>query len=296
MKILITGVHGQLGNELVRILSTGRAEIGPIDGRYHEAEVVGTGSQELDITDGDAVERFVSDGSFDLIINAAAMTNVDACETHEAAAYKVNADGPGFLAKAAERHGAKLVQVSTDYVFAGDEREARIESDTPDPQSAYGRTKLAGEVQVENACERYFIVRTAWLYGYVGKNFVKTMLRLARENGTIKVVNDQFGNPTSANDLAYEILQLALTDRYGIYHCTDEGTCSWFDFACAIVDRAGIECTKTPCTTEEFPRPAKRPAYSSLRNKHLEETIGNEMRPWRDALNEYMRNLPEQVS
>ena len=220
------------------------------------------------------------------------MTNVDGCEEHEDAAFRVNALGPKNLALAAKKSGAKLVQVSTDYVFSGNEESERTEDDSTDPQSAYGRSKLAGEQLVRETYDKHFIVRTAWLYGYVGANFVKTMLRLAKEKGSIKVVNDQFGNPTSANDLAYEILRIAETENYGTYHCTNNGVCSWFDFASAIVDEAGISCEKKPCTTEEFPRPAKRPNYSSLRNAQLEKTTGDEMRPWQDALKEYIHNLP----
>ena len=165
------------------------------------------------------------------------------------------------------------------------------------PISAYGRTKWAGEVLVRSSCSRAFIVRTAWLYGYVGKNFVKTMMRLAREAGKISVVADQYGNPTSANDLAYEILKIAATEEYGTYHATNKGTCSWFDFACAIVDGVGISCEKESLTSAEykqrFPQSADRPAFSSLENKHLANTVGDEMRPWQDALADYLKNLPE---
>jgi dTDP-4-dehydrorhamnose reductase len=150
-------------------------------------------------------------------------------------------------------------------------------------------------VLVRAACSRAFIVRTAWLYGYVGKNFVKTMLRLARQNGRISVVADQFGNPTSANDLAYEILEIARGEHYGTYHCTNEGVASWYEFACAAVDAAGIACEKEPLTSAEykrrFPLSADRPKYSALENRHLAETVGNRMRPWREALATYMDNL-----
>lgn len=291
MKILITGANGQLGNELTRIIETGKAEIGQIPQAYQGATVVGTDADVLDITDAQAVNDYISDQNFDLIINCAAMTNVDGCEEHEDAAYTVNAIGPRNLAAAAQSCGAKLVQISTDYVFSGDEYVDRIETDAAAPQSAYGRTKLAGEQEVLKNCTSSFVIRTAWLYGYVGNNFVKTMLRLARENGAVKVVYDQFGNPTSANDLAYEILKLAETDAFGVYHCTNKGTCSWCDFACAIVDEAGVACSKTPCTTEDFPRPAHRPAYSSLDNKRLRDTIGDDMRSWRDALSSYIANI-----
>ena len=293
MRILICGARGQLGCEFSRLLGQGYAEIGPIPDSYRNSELVKTDVAELDITDAQAVDAFIAGGRFDLIINCAAMTNVDGCEEHEEAAYRINALAPENLAKAAARHGAKLVHISTDYVFSGDDPTDRVEDDIPNPQSAYGRTKFAGEQLVQQANPRHFIIRTAWLYGYVGKNFVKTIMELARKNGFIKVVDDQRGNPTSANDLAYEILRIAETENYGVYHCTNNGTCSWFEFASAIVDTAGIPCEKIPCSTGEFPRPAKRPAFSSLRNKRLEDTLGDEMRDWQVALASFLERLPE---
>lgn len=297
MKILITGANGQLGNELARLLETGRAEIGPISRVYQGAQVVGTDVAELDITSSRAVDAFVAAGAFDLIINCAAMTNVDGCETAEDAAMRVNAQGPANLARAAAAHGAKLVQVSTDYVFPGNQNGERVETDPTGPISAYGRTKLAGEQQVLQNCPQSFVVRTAWLYGYVGKNFVKTMMRLGASHDEVTVVDDQLGNPTSANDLAYEILKVAATDNFGVYHCTNKGTCSWADFAQAIMQGAGLDCTVQRCTSAEYkrahPESADRPAFSSLRNKHLEDTIGDEMRPWRDALAAYFCNYEE---
>ena len=293
MKILICGANGQLGSELARLLKSGFAEIGSIPKAYASAELVQTDVSALDITNAKAVDAFVAEGKFDLIINCAAMTNVDGCEEHEDTAYLINAIGAKNLSVAAKEQGAKIVHISTDYVFSGNDSTERIESDQTAPQSAYGRTKLAGEQLVADANPKHFILRTAWLYGYVGNNFVKTMIRLAKENASIKVVSDQMGNPTSANDLAYEILRIAETENYGIYHCTNKGTCSWFDFASEIVDLAGIACEKIPCTTKDFPRPAKRPAFSSLRNKHLEDTVGDEMRTWQEALANYMKNLPE---
>lgn len=296
MKILVTGSNGQLGNELRRLFETGKAEIGPVPACYDNAEVVYTDASELDITDASAVTKYLNEGRFDLIVNCAAMTNVDGCETAEDMAFRVNADAPGNLARASHTTGAKLVQVSTDYVFSGADPEPRVESDTTAPVSAYGRTKLAGEEQVAKACPRHFIIRTAWLYGYVGKNFVKTMMRLGENRDEVTVVDDQLGNPTSANDLAYEILKIAATDNYGIYHCTNEGTCSWADFAQAIMEGSGLDCDVVRCTSEEYaamnPASAKRPAYSALRNKHLEDTVGNEMRSWEDALATYLKNLP----
>lgn len=293
MRILICGASGQLGQELVRVLGDGSTEIGQLPSEYRDADVVCSDVGELDITNGKAVENFICSGHFDLIINCAAITNVDSCENQEDVAYRVNAVGSENIAHAAAMSNAKLVHLSTDYVFSGNSKAPYVETDTPSPETAYGRTKLAGEELVARECSSHYIIRTAWLYGYHGPNFVKTMLSLATQYGVIKVVDDQFGNPTSANDLAYEILKIAGTDEYGIYHCTNQGTCSWFEFASAIVDIAGIPCEKIPLSTGEFPRPARRPAFSSLKNKRLEDTIGDEMREWRIALEEYLRNLPK---
>ena len=225
------------------------------------------------------------------------MTNVDGCEQEEDAANAVNGQGPANLAMACEALGAKFVQVSTDYVFPGNVPGERIESDEVAPLSAYGRSKLLGEQATAKHCSRHFIVRTAWLYGYVGHNFVKAMRKIGQTRDQITVVNDQLGNPTSANDLAYEILKIALTDDYGIYHCTGKGTCSWCDFATAIMEGLGLDCKVVPVTSEQYkaanPASADRPAYSSLRNEHLEKTVGDEMRPWRDALVTYLQNLPD---
>ena len=252
----------------------------------------------LDISDANAVDVWYAEhGPYDLTINCAAITNVDGCEQNEAAALHVNAMGAENIARAVQACGGKVVHISTDYVFPGTNPVPRVETDAVAPISAYGRTKWEGEVLTRAACEKSFIVRTAWLYGYIGKNFVKTMLRLARENGKISVVNDQMGNPTSANDLAYEILKIAATDDYGTYHCTNNGTCSWFDFACAIVDAAGIDCEKEGLSSaeykERFPLSADRPAYSSLENAHLAATVGDEMRPWQEALATYMDRFEE---
>ena len=297
MRILITGSKGQLGNELKRLLETGKAEIGPVPSEYNEANVDYVDYDALDITDAAAVESWMSEHAYDLVINCAAMTNVDGCEAAEGAAFKVNAQGPENLARECEKQDAKFVQVSTDYVFPGTDTTPRTEQDPTGPVSAYGRSKLVGELAVRKACRKYFIVRTAWLYGYVGKNFVKTMLNLGKTKDEISVVNDQLGNPTSANDLAYEILKIALTDNYGVYHCTNEGTCSWADFSKAIMEGAGLSCKVNRCTSKEYkemnPASANRPAYSSLENVHLKTTIGNEMRDWQNALKTYLKNLPE---
>lgn len=298
MKVLITGSKGQLGNELLDCLATMRAEIGPIPGAYACAQVDACDSDVLDITDAAAVEAwFSAHGPYDLVFNCAAMTNVDGCETAEDAAMRVNAEGPRNLARSACAQGAKIVQVSTDYVFAGTEPAPRIESDPTGPVSAYGRSKLAGEQAVAQENPRHFIVRTAWLYGRIGHNFVKTMLRLGASHDEVSVVDDQQGNPTSANDLAYELLKIALTEDFGVYHCTNHGTCSWADFAAAIMAGAGLSCKVVPVTSAQYkqmnPASADRPAYSSLENRHLAKTIGDEMRPWQDALASYLAPLPE---
>lgn len=297
MKILITGSRGQLGNEFKRCLESMHAEIGPIPAGYEGAQVDYVDYDVLDISDTAQVSEWMALHPYDLVINCAAVTNVDGCEADEEGAYKVNALGPQNLAKACQLQGAKMVHVSTDYVFPGNQSEPCKESDPTGPVSAYGRTKLAGEELAAAACERLFTVRTAWLYGYVGKNFVKTMRSLGARHESITVVCDQLGNPTSANDLAYEILCMAATENYGIYHCTNEGTCSWAQFATAIMEGSGLPCEVVPVTSAQYkqanPASADRPAYSSLENAHLASTIGNRMRPWEDALSMYLKNLPE---
>lgn len=296
MHILITGSNGQLGTELQRLISSGTAEIGPVLSCYEGAEVDCADLPELDISSWDAVSSwFASHTPYDVVINCAAMTNVDGCETNWQAAFAANAVGPQNLALATAAQGAKFVHVSTDYVFPGTEATPRRESDVPAPISAYGRTKLAGEGLARANNPRTFVVRTAWLYGYVGKNFVKTMLRLAQTHDQVTVVDDQVGNPTSANDLAYEVLALAATEEYGTYHCTNEGICSWADFAAAIMEAFDTGCKVVPCTSEQYkqmvPGSADRPHFSALENVHLAATIGNEMRPWQDALASYHQNF-----
>jgi dTDP-4-dehydrorhamnose reductase len=288
MKIIITGGKGQLANEFKTILTTGEAEIAkcPID--ITNCETIYVDVDELDITDTEKVNEFISKEKPDVIINCAAFTNVDGCESNKDAAFKVNAIGPRNLAIAAEKVGAKLVHVSTDYVFSGVGSVPLSEYDDTKPYSTYGTTKLMGENYVREFNSKYYIVRTAWLYGYVGKNFVYTMINLGKNKESIKVVNDQRGNPTNANDLAYHILKLINTEEYGVYHCTGEGECSWYDFASKIMDLHGLSCKVMPCTSEEYskeyPASAKRPEYSSLDNMMLRCTVGDEMRNWEEAI------------
>ena len=295
MKILITGSNGQLGNELQKIVATGRAEIGSVSEQIKNSEVFALDVDKLDITKLEQVKTVLKEINPDVVINCAAATNVDGCEANKDLALKINAIGAKNLAIVSEEIGAKLVQVSTDYVFSGVGEIPLNESDLVAPYSVYGKTKLLGEEYVREFSSKYYIVRTAWLYGYVGHNFVYTMMRLGKEKESLSVVNDQLGNPTSANDLAYHILKLIETDEYGVYHCTGKGECSWYDFAAEIMKLAGRNCTVNPCTSEEYkamyPNSAKRPEYSSLDNMMIRCTVGDEMRDWKDALKTFMDNV-----
>lgn len=291
MKLVITGSRGQLGNELISIIKSGHSEIGAIPSGYDIADVTAIDIDELDISDLEATRKFLTNIKPDAVINCAAFTNVNACETEKEIAYKANAEGPSNLATICEEIGAKLVHISTDYVFSGDGNTPYVETDKTDPCGAYGKTKEQGEKLVLKNCKKAFIMRVAWLYGYVGKNFVKTIITAARNNGAVKVVNDQFGNPTSANDVAYHILKVLPTENYGIYHCTNNGICSWYDFAKRIIEKAGVNATVSPCSTDEYPTPTKRPAYSALENARLRATVGDEMRNWQEAIDMYVKNL-----
>ena len=293
MKIMITGCNGQLGNELISILKSGKSEIGAMPCELAGSELLPVDVDTLDISDNAAVAAFVAENRPAVIINCAAYTNVDGCESDFETAFKVNAMGVRNLSLAAKSVGAKLIHVSTDYVFAGDGTRPYVEWDQVNPQSAYGASKALGEKYALAFNDKTFVVRTSWLYGYIGKNFVKTVRRVIREKGGITVVNDQRGNPTHANDLAHHLLKLALTEEYGIYHCTGEGECTWYDFAKKIAELSGFGDVVKPCTSEEFPTPTKRPAYSSLSNLALRCTVGNEMRNWEDAIEEYIKKVED---
>lgn len=295
MRILITGSNGQLGNELQKIVSTGKAEIGAVSEEIKNAEVFAMDVDILDITNLEQVKKVLNEVKPDVVINCAAATNVDGCEANQDLDFKINSLGPRNLAMVAEELGAKIVQVSTDYVFSGVGEAPLKECDLVAPVSVYGKTKLLGEEFVRDFSTKYYIVRTAWLYGYVGHNFVYTMMKLGKDRDTLNVVNDQLGNPTHANDLAYHILKLIQTEEYGVYHCTGKGECSWYNFASEIMKLSGRNCTVNPCTSEEYksmyPNSADRPAYSSLDNMMLRCTIGDEMRDWKDALKTFMDNV-----
>lgn len=280
-KILITGCNGQLGQELKNKLK-------------HKYELILTSRQILDITDEIKTIEFIKEKMPNIIINCAAFTAVDLCEERESDVYFVNAIGPKNLAIVAEQVNAKLVHISTDYVFDGEGVKTEngvvrpyIESDKPNPQSAYGRTKLAGERFVSENTNRYFIIRTAWLYGE-GKNFVRTMINLSKTNSEVRVVNDQIGSPTSTAELANMIEKLIGTKEYGIYHGTCEGFCSWYDLTCEIYRFMDIQTRVIPVTTDEFPRSAKRPKYSVLENRKLNELNIYKFNNWKNALNEYL--------
>ncbi len=278
-KISVTGCNGQLGRA-----------INVKYGNNTDIELVNTDVGELDITDIDKTIEFVRQVKPYAVINCAAHTAVDACETDVDNAYKINAIGPRNLSIAARETGAKLMHISTDYVFAGDASEPYIEFDTPDPQGMYGKTKLAGEHFVEQFAKDYFIVRTAWLYGD-GKNFVKTMLRLSETKDEIGVVKDQVGSPTSTLELVKIMDTLIWTENYGLFHGTCEGVCSWADFATEIFRLAGKNTKVKGITTEEYNAPGKRPAYSVLDNYMLRLTCGYIAADWQKALTEYIRQL-----
>lgn len=280
-KLLVTGANGQLGREISNMYE-----------KRDGIEVVRTDVGELDITDVDATVKMVKEVKPYAIINCAAYTAVDKCETDVDLAYKINAIGPRNLSIASNETGAKLVHVSTDYVFKGDGTKPYIEFDTPNPNSMYGTTKLAGEKFVQEFSDKHFIIRTAWLYGD-GKNFVKTMLRLAQNGPEVNVVGDQIGSPTSTKVLADIIETLMWTDNYGLFHGTCEGICSWADFTEEIFKLAGKNTKVNHITSEEyanmFPASAKRPAYSVLDNYMLKLTTDHVAADWHDAIAEYIK-------
>lgn len=280
--ILITGANGQLGNEM-RVLSAEHPEYA-----YFFTDV-----EELDICNEQAVMEFVQTNAIDCIVNCAAYTAVDKAEENEAFCDKLNHIAPGYLAKAAASRGAALIQVSTDYVFDGTNHIPYRETEPTCPNSVYGRTKLAGEQEAMNLCSRTMIIRTAWLYSTFGNNFVKTMIRLGREKEQLGVIFDQIGTPTYARDLARAIYAaIALDVPTGIFHFSNEGVCSWFDFTRAIHRIAGITtCRVRPLHTEEYPTPAARPHYSVLDKTKIKDTLGIEIPYWEESLRECMEGL-----
>ena len=278
-RVMITGANGQLG----RAVNLQYADSG-------EYELINTDVGELDITNIDKVMTFVREVKPYAIINCAAYTAVDACEKEEDLAFRINAIGPRNLSIAATETGAKMMHVSTDYVFDGNGTRPYRETDPTGPQGAYGRTKLAGEDFVREFSDRHFIVRTAWLYGD-GKNFVKTMLRLAETNDKVRVVMDQVGSPTSADELAKAIAYLLPTENYGLFHGTCEGDCSWAQFTEEIFRLAGKNTIVEAITSEEYAAAAKRPAYSILENYMLKMTTDFMFADWHDAIAAYIGKI-----
>lgn len=299
MKVVITGAGGQLGIELERQLKD-----------RESIQVYGFSKDALDISDKKQVQEVLDKLKPQVVVNCGAYTAVDLCEENEEKAHQINAIGPHHLAVVSEEIGAKLIHISTDYVFSGNfnlpkgldihsitELERRYEmamashpwaeEDEVAPQNVYGKSKLAGEEAVRAHCKRHFIFRTAWLYGE-GNNFVRTMLKLAKINQEINVVGDQYGTPTYTKDLAAVIINLMQTEYYGTYHATCEGMCSWYDFAFEIFKLKEIDVKVNKVTSEEFVRPAKRPKYSVLDNANLKKLGMNTFRPWQEALEEYL--------
>lgn len=284
MKVLVTGCHGQLGQSLQREF-----------GEDTNIEAIYTDYDSLDITDREAVERFLDDHRPDVIVNCAAYTAVDKAESDEILAAALNTVAVGNLGEAAVRIGARVVHISTDYVFSGQGFRPYEENDEPYPQGIYGRTKLEGEALLTSFCQSAVIIRTAWLYSEFGKNFVKTMLALSDSHEQIKVVADQIGTPTYAGDLAKAIHKILNHPDWkpGIYHFTNEGVASWYDFSKAIMEIGGRTTKVLPIPTAEFPTAAKRPLYSVLSKQKIKKTFDLQIPYWRDSLRLCMHNMTD---
>ena len=282
MKILITGANGQLGNELRELLEE------KIPG-----QTIYTDREELDLTDAKAVETFVVNNDITHIVNCAAYTAVDKAEDQKRECALINTDAVKNLALAADASGAKIIHISTDYVFDGTNHRPYRESDKVNPISQYGTTKRKGETALLALAPESIIIRTAWLYSSHGNNFVKTMLRLADCQKEVRVVSDQIGTPTYARDLACAILKVLQSHQWvaGIYHFTDEGAASWYDFAHAIFRIAGKKVKLVPIPTEDFPTPASRPAYSILDRSRIKATYGVEIPHWEESLEDCMKRI-----
>ena len=282
MNILITGCNGQLGNEMQLLEKS-----------YPQYTYFNTDVAELDITNQQAIETFVREHQIDGIVNCAAYTAVDKAEDNEALCQKLNAEAPAFLAHAIGQRGGWIIQISTDYVFDGTNHTPYTEDDDTCPNSVYGKTKLVGEFNVQKLCEKSMIIRTAWLYSTFGNNFVKTMIRLGNEKPELGVIFDQIGTPTYARDLA-RVVMTAIEQGIvpGIYHFSNEGVISWYDFAKAIHRLAGINtCHVRPLHTAEYPTPAKRPHYSVLDKTKMKKTYGIEIPYWEESLKDCIDRL-----
>ncbi|MBN2036177.1 MAG: dTDP-4-dehydrorhamnose reductase [Chitinispirillaceae bacterium] len=280
MKLCIIGCNGMLGTDMM------------IRAKKEGHEVTGADLPGIDITQPDSVRECIDRLRPGLIINCAAYTAVDACETNAETAFAVNGTGAGNLARAAEELGIPLVYISTDYVFDGKKNSPYLETDRTNPATVYGRSKLEGELLVRKNCSRCYIVRIAWLYGLYGNNFVRAIRAAAKKNAQagepLLVVNDQSGTPTWTVSVCRQVLRLVSIPRYGIFHCTSEGACTWYDFAQEIIAAAGLRVPVQPCTTDQFPRPARRPACSVLENQALKSLGINSMPQWKQAFRKFL--------
>ena len=278
MKVLVTGANGQLGYDVIKQLNS----IG--------IDYLGTDRESLDITSEEQVKRVISDYSPDAVIHCAAYTAVDKAEDEKELCFSVNVLGTKYVAEACKEINAKMVYISTDYVFDGEGDKPFEVTDKPNPINYYGQTKYEGELEVQKSLDKYFVVRISWVFGSNGNNFVKTMLRLGKERDEISVVADQIGSPTYAYDLAKLLVKMIQTDKYGIYHATNEGYCSWYEFACEIFKQVGINVRVNPIKTEEYPTRAKRP-----KNSRLVKNIGgvnnfSQLRNYKMAIQEFMKS------
>lgn len=279
MKVLVTGFAGQLGHDVAAELAD------------RGISCVAADKADFDLTNCESVKGFVRACNPDVIIHCAAYTAVDKAEEDSATCYNVNINGTRYICDAASENQAKIIYISTDYVFDGDKSEPYEVDDITSPQSVYGTTKLQGEHVVRNSTAKHFIVRTAWVFGANGNNFVKTMLRLGAERDTLNVVCDQYGSPTYTKDLARLLCDMALSDKYGTYHATNEGFCSWADFACEIMHKAGLNARIVPIPSSDYPAKAKRPMNSRLSKQKLIENGFSPLPDWQDALGRYLEEI-----
>lgn len=279
MKVLVTGVKGQLGYDVMAELAR------------RNIEAIGVDIDEMDITDKISVEKVIGEAAPDVVVHCAAYTAVDAAEDNEALCRRVNAGGTRNIAEVCKKLDCKMVYISTDYVFDGQGTRPWEPDDERHPLNVYGQTKYEGELAVQENLSKYFIVRIAWVFGKNGKNFVKTMLKLAETHDKLTVVNDQFGSPTYTYDLARLLVDMIQTDKYGIYHATNEGICTWYEFACEIFRQAGVKIEVTPVPASEYPAKAKRPENSRLDKSKLTENGFERLPSWQDALARYLKEI-----
>ena len=279
MKVLVTGVRGQLGYDVVNELEK------------RGLEAIGVDIQEMDITNEASVNSVIGEAAPDAVIHCAAYTDVDAAEDNIEICRKVNADGTQNIANMCKKLDIPMIYISTDYVFDGQGERPWLTDDERAPLNVYGQTKYEGELAVQNTLDKYFIVRIAWVFGVNGKNFIKTMLNLGKTREHLTVVNDQFGSPTYTYDLARLLVDMIQTDKYGIYHATNEGICTWYEFACEIFKQAGLNISVAPVTADQYPAKAKRPSNSRMSKDKLEENGFEKLPTWQDALKRYLKEI-----